>query len=110
MTISELIKKLREMPQNAIAVVRGYEGGFDDINDVKPIQLELNPNAWDDDRRYTEPRWYYGVYEEIYRNKTSTVKPIDAVFIEQYDEEGKHEAKRKEAKKKASATRRKPEK
>ena len=95
MTVSELIVKLRNMPQNAIAVVRGYEGGYDDVNDVKPIQLELNPNAWDKDRRYKEPRWYEGVYEIVNKDELSEVIPIDAVFIEQYDEEGKHEAKLK---------------
>ena len=98
MTVSELVDKLRKMPQNAIAVVRGYEGGYDDVNDVKAIKIELNPNAWDKDQRYKEPRWYEGVYEIVKDDKPSEVIPIDAVFIEQYDEEGKHEAKLKEAK------------
>ena len=96
MMVSELIAKLQKMQQNAIAVVRGYEGGYDDIRDVTPIQLELNPNAWDDDLRYPEPRWYEGVYEKIEPNKASKPTPIDAVFIWQYDEEGKHNAKLEE--------------
>ena len=34
MTVKQLIKKLRKFPQDAQAVVRGYENGFDDVFDV----------------------------------------------------------------------------
>ena len=90
MNVSELIAKLNDMQQDMVAVVRGYEGGYDDINDVKAVELELNPNAWNP--RYDDPFWFYGVYEKA--GEDSGVEPIKAVFIEQYDEHGKHREKK----------------
>ena len=97
MTVLELIEKLRDMPQNAIAVVRGYEGGYDDIQDVKHIKVELNPNACVGNSPYltntdNEYLWFYGVFETALDSEGAI---YDAVFIEQYDGDDKHSKKRK---------------
>ena len=90
MTVNDLIIKLREMPEDMPVVVRGYEGGYDDINGVKMLKLNLNPNAWNPS--YKDYFWYLGVYEHI--NAESEGDSFDAVFIEQFDESNKHRLKR----------------
>lgn len=58
MTVKELIKALTEIEDQEVRVmVRGYEGGVDDIQDKTPaienIALDVN----------TE--WYYGRHERV---------------------------------------------
>ena len=90
MTVSELLAKLHGLPEDMLVVVRGYEGGYDDVRDVRMLKLELNPNAWEP--RYKEYYWYYGVYEQVYKDSGSS--SFDAAFIEQFDEGHKHKTKR----------------
>ena len=98
MIISELIAKLIELPQDMPVVVRGYEGGYDDVNDVKTLELELNPNARNS--RFctkSSPRdyyWFYGVYEKVNNLKEPEGATFEAAFIEQYDNDDKHRIKR----------------
>jgi hypothetical protein len=49
MIVSELIDLLKKMPQDVKVVVRGYENGLDDIDDVGQCLLEMNKdtNWWD---------------------------------------------------------------
>ncbi len=44
MKVSELIKQLEALPPNHYVVVRGYEGGVDDVNSitVRNIRRDLN--------------------------------------------------------------------
>lgn len=58
MTVRELIKVLTEIEdQETRVMVRGYERGYDDINDTipEPITLALNVND----------KWYYGKHDKI---------------------------------------------
>jgi hypothetical protein len=42
MTVSELIAKLQTMPQDAMVVVRGYEAGVNEANNVKECDILTN--------------------------------------------------------------------
>lgn len=54
MTIAELIKKLQEYPEDTRVVIRGYEGGLNDVDEVELTKIYLN--------YYTAS--YYGKHEE----------------------------------------------
>jgi len=55
MTIAELIEKLKEYPQDLRVVVRGYEGGVDDVSCFEEMEIYLNYNS----------SWWYGKHEEV---------------------------------------------
>lgn len=52
MTAKELINLLQELPPEIKIVVRGYEEGYNDIQQLKPLKLRKKMNA----------KWYYGEY------------------------------------------------
>jgi hypothetical protein len=52
MTIQELVEALSNFPPDTPVVVRGYEGGFNDIRDVVALDIQLNVNTI----------WYYGAH------------------------------------------------
>jgi hypothetical protein len=57
MTLRQLIEKLNTIEdQDAWIMVRGYEGGYDDVENlnIKPIEMALNVNT----------AWYYGKHEK----------------------------------------------
>ena len=54
MTASELINLLQGLPPEIKIVVRGYEEGYNDIQQLKPLKLRQDRNA----------KWYYGEYRE----------------------------------------------
>lgn len=56
MTVKELIEKLQYEDPEKIIVAPGYEGGYDEISDISPIQLKLNVHSAD--------TWYYGKHEK----------------------------------------------
>lgn len=56
MTIAELIKELEQYPQDTRVVIRGYEGGMDDVDEVELTEIYLNYNAG---------TWYDGNHEEV---------------------------------------------
>ena len=47
MTVQKLIKELQKMPPRARVVVAGYEEGYDDVDSVEPLRLNLNVGAAD---------------------------------------------------------------
>ena len=53
MLVSELIEKLRELPQDSRIVVNGYEGGVVEVATANEITIALNVNT----------EWYYGEHE-----------------------------------------------
>lgn len=81
MTAKELIILLIELPPEIKIVVRGYEDGYNDIQQLKPVKLKHNINA----------EWYYGEYF-----KDDSASSVDA--IELYGENS-NEAKIKKTKK-----------
>ncbi len=50
MTAEELINKLKQLPPDIIIVVRGYEDGYNDILELKPVRIKQIPDS----------RWYDG--------------------------------------------------
>jgi hypothetical protein len=59
MTVQQLIDKLNTIDDkdNTIVMTRGYERGYDDINDTipEPITMALNVNK----------EWYFGKHEKV---------------------------------------------
>ena len=55
MTVAELIEKLKEMPRDAMVVIRGYEGGVDEADSIKECSVLTD--------FYEES--YYGAHEII---------------------------------------------
>jgi hypothetical protein len=53
MNVKQLIEQLQQFDPEAMAVVAGYEGGYDEISDAGAIRLNLNVNN----------EWYYGKHE-----------------------------------------------
>jgi hypothetical protein len=50
MTVQELIKILETLNPETRVVVKGYEGGVDDVQSVASVLIALNQNT----------EWYYG--------------------------------------------------
>lgn len=53
MTVQELIKILESLNSQTRVVVKGYEGGVNDVQSVADILIALNQNT----------EWYYGKHE-----------------------------------------------
>jgi hypothetical protein len=53
MTASELIKELQTLAPDTRIVVRGYEDGYNDILELKPVKIKPKPDT----------RWYDGEFE-----------------------------------------------
>lgn len=65
MTVQELISQLQDLPPNTKVVVRGYEGGYNDILNLKEIKIKTNPDAY----------WYDGKYE--LSNEANAIEAVD---------------------------------
>lgn len=64
MTVAELIEKLNELDPALEVYVKGYEGGYDDVKQIKPITVCKNYHN----------DWYYGKHEDIAH---TTMSPAD---------------------------------
>lgn len=53
-TVGALIELLQNRPPDQRVIIRGYEGGYNDIEGVSELPLRLNVNT----------AWYYGKHEE----------------------------------------------
>ena len=65
MRVDELIALLSRMPAGAHVVVKGYEGGVDDVVQIKLVQI----------RREVHEEWYYG------RHAIDDTGNVQAVFL-----------------------------
>ena len=68
MKVKELIEKLSQLDPELMVVIRGYEGGVDEVSDYGLCDIELNVND----------EWYYGKHEVLEkrdkpRKKDSTI-------------------------------------
>ena len=61
MLVKELIEELQSLNPEARVVVRGYEGGLEDVENCKEVYLDLNVNSV----------WYYGKHEETLDHKNN---------------------------------------
>ena len=53
MNVKDLLTLLSQMPEDADVIVKGYEGGADDVINVKLVQIKKDIHA----------EWYYGRHE-----------------------------------------------
>ena len=54
MTAQELINHLQNLPPETKVVVRGYEDGYNDIQELRSVRIKPNENS----------HWYDGKYED----------------------------------------------
>ena len=72
MTVSELIEVLTGLPQDNIVVVRGYEGGVDEIVELEQARIALNVNE----------EWSYGAHELLDpRDKAEGDDIVSAIYL-----------------------------
>ena len=77
MTVAQLIKSLKNQNPDDMVIVNGYEGGVDEIECVRRVEIALNCND----------EWYYGKHEvyrdndEYYINKFKDKTKVKAVKI-----------------------------
>ena len=57
MTVTELMVALGSLPPDAMVVVRGYEGGVNEVEAVYVTTVAIN--------YYDEDQWYYGRHQEV---------------------------------------------
>ena len=53
MKVMDLISLLSQMPAEADVVLKGYEGGVEDVVNIKLVKIKKNVNN----------EWYYGKHE-----------------------------------------------
>ena len=63
MKVSELIEQLKAMPQDAMVVVDGYEGGLTTLEQCEEVTALLNRNT----------DWWYGKHESCGINDDGAV-------------------------------------
>jgi len=73
MNVGQLIEQLKNYPQDLRVVVRGYEGGYNDVDTFETLNLVLN--------YYDE--WYYGKHEDVSSifNEEVKANAVDALQI-----------------------------
>lgn len=74
MKIKDLIEILSQFNPETRVIVAGYEAGFNDITDIKLIQIKLNVNK----------EWYYGAHEELNQSinqDSSNLTEFTAIYL-----------------------------
>jgi hypothetical protein len=76
MNALELIEKLKNYPPDTRIVVAGYEGGYEDVDDISEMKIVLNYNT----------AWYYGKHESasvLHRQKDEQLglSAVDALWL-----------------------------
>ena len=73
MNVGQLIEQLKNYPQDLRVVVRGYEGGYNDVDTFEKLKIVLDYHS----------AWYYGKHEDasnIYNEETKA-NAVDALQI-----------------------------
>jgi hypothetical protein len=76
MKVMDLLTLLSEMPADADVVVKGYEGGVDDVINLKLVKIKKDIHA----------EWYYG------RHEIDEDGGVQAVLIQREEREENDEA------------------
>ena len=71
MKVKDLLALLSEMPLDADVIVKGYEGGVDDIINIQLVKLNRNEHD----------EWYYG------RHEIKEDGNVQAVFLQREERE-----------------------
>jgi len=70
MNVGQLIEQLKHLDPNLMVVVRGYEGGVNEVVSHTICNIAIDAN---------EGEWYYGRHEVM--NKTTEVPTVKAVKL-----------------------------
>ncbi len=73
MNVNQLIKRLQMYPPDLRVVVRGYEGGYDDVNNFEQLKIVLDYHS----------EWYYGKHEDasFIQNEETKANAVGALQI-----------------------------
>ena len=71
MKVKQLIEVLSQLDSELMVVVRGYEGGVDEVSDYGLCNIWLNAND----------EWYYGKHETLYDNELEKVKDRNLTIV-----------------------------
>ena len=76
MNVNQLIKRLQMYPPDLRVVVRGYEGGYNDVDTFENLKIVLDYHS----------AWYYGKHEDVdslYGNNAEKLKTtaVDALHL-----------------------------
>jgi|GEM_PF-1243216 len=64
MTIQELCDRLSQFPPDTPVVVKGYEGGFNDVSKVEAMEMQLNINTiWFYGKSGFKLAWFYPIMQ-----------------------------------------------
>jgi hypothetical protein len=71
-TVKELIQSLEKLPEEQMVVIRGYEGGVDEVTDLENTRIELDVNE----------EWNYGSHELLdSRDAGDGDNIVEAVYL-----------------------------
>jgi hypothetical protein len=71
MKVKELIEKLSQLDPELMVVIRGYEGGVDEVSNYGLCNIWLNAND----------EWYYGRHETLSNNQLEEVKDRNLTIV-----------------------------
>ena len=72
MTVKQLIEQLQKMPQEHMVVIRGYDGGVDEVTELEESRVELDVNQ----------EWNYGSHELLDpRDKEEGENIVNAIHL-----------------------------
>jgi len=73
MKVGQLIEQLKNYPQDLRVVVRGYEGGYNDVDTFENLKIVLDYHS----------AWYYGKHEDAstIHNEEVKANAVDALQI-----------------------------
>ena len=73
MNVDQLIKRLQMYPPDLRVVVRGYEGGYNDVDTFENIKILLDYHS----------AWYYGKHEDasFIQNEETKANAVGALQI-----------------------------
>ncbi len=66
MNVSKLIQHLSVFPPDMPVMIRGYEGGYNDVGTLEKVPIKLNQND----------QWYYGKHDSPGRGEEADVVAV----------------------------------
>ena len=72
MTVAELIKSLKNLPPDRMVVIRGFEGGVEEVTELEEARIALDVND----------EWSYGSHELLDpRDRGDDDNITDAIYL-----------------------------
>lgn len=65
-TVKDLRKLLEEYPDDMRVIIRGYEGGFNDVRGIKTVEIKLNVHE----------SWWMGKHDEPSHGEAADEKAL----------------------------------